>query len=338
VRLHAPAPGLVVAILALIAVVSTGSAAPAAVAATTVGQLSVPNDTCNAPVTLFQLEVAGGNSYAVPSPGVMTAWSFEDSATTVAGLKLMVGRTPDGANYTIVGESAAGPQSANAVNTYATRIPVQVNDEIGLFADSGVCFTSTNVGGDLVGFVPGEVPIDTTAAFTLGTTAGKLPVTGIVEPDGDRDGFGDETQDACPTDAGTHGPCPSPPPPPPSPPPPPPPPADTTPPALSARTTSAALSKSGSLSFFVTSTENAAGRATGTIGTPGRSKLRFVQRGVALAAGRQTKVTLRLSATNAALVRRARSKTKSLKANVTLVVRDAAGNAAAKNLAFTLKR
>ena len=30
-----------------------------------------------------------------------------------------------------------------------------------------------------------------------------------IEPDADHDGYGDETQDLCPTDATTHGPCPA---------------------------------------------------------------------------------------------------------------------------------
>jgi hypothetical protein len=80
-------------------------AAPA-VAATTVGQLFTPTGTdCVGPITAFQTGVASGNSYSVPAPGVITSWSFQENSQTVGGLKLKVGRSPDGTNYTIVGES-----------------------------------------------------------------------------------------------------------------------------------------------------------------------------------------------------------------------------------------
>ena len=35
----------------------------------------------------------------------------------------------------------------------------------------------------------------------------ELLVQASIEPDADNDGFGDETQDQCPTQATTHGPC-----------------------------------------------------------------------------------------------------------------------------------
>jgi hypothetical protein len=37
-----------------------------------------------------------------------------------------------------------------------------------------------------------------------------LNVSAVLEPDADGDGFGDETQDQCPTNATTQGPCPTP--------------------------------------------------------------------------------------------------------------------------------
>lgn len=42
-------------------------------------------------------------------------------------------------------------------------------------------------------------------------SGGRVNVSAIVEPDADADGFGDETQDLCPTDASTAGTCPPPP-------------------------------------------------------------------------------------------------------------------------------
>jgi hypothetical protein len=37
----------------------------------------------------------------------------------------------------------------------------------------------------------------------------QIDVSAVLEPDADHDGFGDETQDQCPTNGSTHGPCPA---------------------------------------------------------------------------------------------------------------------------------
>ncbi|HEY6638550.1 MAG TPA: hypothetical protein VIZ61_12775 [Solirubrobacterales bacterium] len=55
---------------------------------------------------------------------------------------------------------------------------------------------------------PGNThPVGTEKTYSTGCPA-ELLVQGTAEPDADHDGFGDETQDQCPTNAGTQGPCP----------------------------------------------------------------------------------------------------------------------------------
>jgi hypothetical protein len=149
--------------------------------------------------------VSSGNPYTVPSPGVVTSWSWQDGGLTIGGLKLKVGRSPDGVNFTIVGEAVAGPQSPNSVNTYATRIPVLAGDEIGVYEGGGQC-GSTGTPGDTYAYTSVDVPANTTAPFGS-SGAARIPVAAAVEPDADNDGFGDETQDKCPSDASNQGPC-----------------------------------------------------------------------------------------------------------------------------------
>jgi hypothetical protein len=295
-------------------------------ASVTVGQLFTPTMVNCAGITeVIQTGVASGNSYAVPSAGVITSWSFQENSTTVAGLKLKVARSPDGANFTFVGESTAGPQTPNTVNTYPARIPVQAGDEIGILENGGGgCDTFTGAAGDTYASLAADTPPGETAPLMPGDSL-KIPVAATVEPDADHDGFGDETQDQCPTDASTQGPCPPPP--------------DKTAPALSASAHSAKLSKRGTISLFVTSNENSTGTATGTISVPKLAKtVRFAMRSVTLAAGKRTKLTLKLSKKNAALVRKALAKRKKLTAKITLSVKDAAGNPTTKKLSLKLKR
>ena len=135
-----------------------------------------------------------------------------------------------------------------------------------------------------------------------------------IEPDADHDGFGDETQDKCPTDATTHDACP-----------------DKTAPT----TTLSGSAKQNFLkqkAVIVTALPSEAGTvdATGTISVPGASKTLKLKTASASAAA-NTKLTLKLKISKKVLkaVRKALRGGKKVKATVTVVERDAAGNQSA---------
>jgi hypothetical protein len=165
-----------------VAIGSALAASSAQAATTTVGQLFKPLTGCPGPSTILQATVAVGTSYAIPAPGVITSWSFEDASPTVPSLKLKVGRAVGGtaADYTIVGEALAGNQTANAINTYATNIPVQTGDLIGFYHGGGApCGTNTGAVLDIYGETPLDITLGMTATFT-GHHGGKFPVS-VVE-------------------------------------------------------------------------------------------------------------------------------------------------------------
>ena len=113
---------------------------------------------------------------------------------------------------------------------------------------------------------------------------------------------------------------------------------DKTPPTITASSKSSRLSRSGAISFFVQSSENATGSAGATLNVPANARvLRFRSRTLKLAAGVKTKVTLRLSKKNAGKARRA-LKRKRLKAKINLALKDAAGNASTMKSSLRLKR
>lgn len=101
---------------------SVAHAAPVAV-----GQLFAPNDLYCYPggETDLVTGVAAGASYTVPVDGAITSWSYQDGSGTVPGLKVKVARAMGGGTYQIVGESTAGTQTANSVNTFTANIPVR---------------------------------------------------------------------------------------------------------------------------------------------------------------------------------------------------------------------
>ena len=128
------------------------------------------------------------------------------ASVAVEQIRLKVGRPAGGDSYTTIGESDYEAPVANTLNTYPTRIPVKAGDLIGFaFSGSGPCIEAP-VPGYGARFVNADPTVGTTSLFGS-EGALRLAIAATLEPDADRDGFGDETQDGCPTQAATHGAC-----------------------------------------------------------------------------------------------------------------------------------
>ena len=169
-----------------------------ATGATTIGQTFTPDATCVSNFTRVQ-SVAPSGQYAAPADGVITRWSFQAGATPPTGLKFKVGRAAPGADFTtnatftIIGESFSVNPVASTLNSYPIQIPVQAGDRIGQFQTSGgncrrtdPIYTHHSTSGDQP---PGS-------SLSYGPfSASQLDISAILEPDCDKDGFGDETQD-----------------------------------------------------------------------------------------------------------------------------------------------
>jgi hypothetical protein len=174
--------------------------APTAGAAVQIGETLDPTNACSGGVTFLQAG-SPGSLYAAPSAGVITSWSFQADASTPQ-VKFKVGRAAGGSNFLIVGESALETPEANELNVFPTRIPVQPGDVIGFYLDdSADCSLAAQSGYSFASNFS-DVPPGSAPAFIITPPpTAKLDVSATLEPDADNDGFGDETQDACPTDA-----------------------------------------------------------------------------------------------------------------------------------------
>ena len=183
-----------------LAVIAAGSAllaaAPAADASTSLGQLFTP--TASTTATIAQTGVTSGASYTVPSNGVITGWTFLADSDG-AQLKLKAVRPIDGGQYSVVGESALQAVTGGQQQSFATRIPVNAGDLIGTAAASGKSVAYTGAQGDNVVLTPGDQPPGTSGGFS-NVQGIRTDVVATLEPDADGDGYGDETQDLCPTD------------------------------------------------------------------------------------------------------------------------------------------
>jgi hypothetical protein len=206
--------GHVTAVLATGVVVFVALTTGAA-AATTIGQSFTPSGGCQTGAdTYVQSGVADGNTYTVPAVGVITSWSFQTGDEVPTGLKLKVLRRLEPSKqfetqWEVTGESqAAGPLTAFAANSRATRIPVVPDEVIGISATGGGdCAVGTGE-SDAYQFWNGDSAVGSVNPGSLPIFGARIPVSAVVEADADRDGFGDESQDRCPTDPATQGPCP----------------------------------------------------------------------------------------------------------------------------------
>ena len=157
-------------------------------------------------VAMVQLADAPGNPLPLTAPtaGVVTKWKVTRGFTPIETLedKLKVYRATGSANqFEVVGESPLevideGP------NSFDAQIPVQAGDRFGLYgtSPSGGIFCETESSQDVLGQSVGDSPLGSTQDFKEVPNK-RVAVSALVEPDVDRDGWGDETQDKCPRSA-----------------------------------------------------------------------------------------------------------------------------------------
>jgi hypothetical protein len=231
--------------------------------ATQIGGGCTGNHASTESVTMIGLNAQAGQATSVvPSAGVITSWGTK-VIPYPGGIseKLEVFRPAGNNTFTAIGESAT-EAILGGVNSFDTRIPVQAGDRIGLGSHGGVIYCSEETEPAEEGFVGlvdrlgSEVALGETVTFSE-LSGAQAPVTATLEPDANGDGFGDETQEACPADGSGQGPCPPAKLAPPSPTPPP----SAAPIALSAT----AAAKKKLLTVSLTSTAQASVTVSGTV-------------------------------------------------------------------------
>jgi hypothetical protein len=198
------------------AVFATLAAPSTAGAAVSLGQTGAPNLSCGGQFYLIQSATDGPPSYAVPPGpyGVITSWSVEgNSGEEGPGTGRLFVWRPTAAPNQFVYVDSTDPEIfvAGIVRTFAARIPVQVGDVLGMLAPQPCLLGGPGqpVGDQVRFFGSTTEPMKGSTQTTTGLLSGdRILIAASVEPDSDRDGFGDETQDQCPTNATTQGSCP----------------------------------------------------------------------------------------------------------------------------------
>ena len=326
--------------------IGSALAAPVASAATQLGQLDPaanPSASCVGMSLWVQSAATDAPGYAVPAGGgVITSWSHKAHGAVGRELALKVLRPQGGTSYTVIGGDPFRILTPSVVNTFDTRIPVEAGDLLSLrvgnppsggpfdFGGGASCAFPAAAGNTMhQGASPSDPAPGSTQALGNSYTLYRLNVTANVEPDADDDGYGDETQDACPANTSTHGACPSTSDPSPGPANPGPPligpVADTTRPGLTIRRRARRSIRAIALSLRATEDATAQVRGTIAIGRRSRAfRLKLVT--TALEANVARSVTLKLSRKARRAVARALKSGKPVRVTLSLAAVDGSEN------------
>ncbi len=188
-----PRFALLIALVALLAVPASASAA------VSLGQTARAGLGCDGNAAIAQT-ASGAPEYTVRIAGVITELRTEDVA--VAGRRLHVFRPRGSNSYAVLASAPVTPGSG--VVRVPVRVPVQPGDVLGLSTGPtpdphpNCQIPGSNASTRDVVAYRNTAPAPDSGEVTLtDADIGRLNVAATLEPDGDSDGFGDETQDQC---------------------------------------------------------------------------------------------------------------------------------------------
>jgi hypothetical protein len=248
---------------------------------------------------------SGGVPTSPTADGVVVRWRVQ--APKPGDYHIVILAPAGGGNYTYTRVSDTVTIGTDeALWTFPTRLSIKAGGYVALVPPAfaiETSFETTPVGATLTTVGDSPVGSSTTLPSSIAAT---ILYDADIEPDADRDSYGDVTQDACPTNATTHGVCPA------RPPPPAPPLAPATVFAsFGASASSLRVSQTGRFSYSFTATPLSLGKVSlkGTRKVKIGSKKRFMtiaaKSFTAPSAG-NVKVKLKLSSRNLKALRKAR--------------------------------
>src|SRR3954467_3986338 len=192
--------------------------APAAQGAVTIGsQIDTPSSydnqgsyctgsgVCTAVNQTLSASSRAADGLTAPFDGVIVRWRI-NSGSADNPVELRVLRQGSGTSYTGAGTSSTQMTVSGKSPLFDTRLRIKQDDSIGVDIHKGALVFANNSPGASavlwggVNNFPMGLPDDTSGEGTA-VSSKELLVQAVEERDADGDGFGDESQDACPANA-----------------------------------------------------------------------------------------------------------------------------------------
>jgi hypothetical protein len=182
------------------------------------GERSVKPAAC-LPSCLYVQTSIGGVSAAASSPGVIVRWRVLNGSSGAYRIHVLTDN-PGGSGgafhaYHVLSTSETGNVTAPAdptfskISSFQTRMPIPAGGYVGLAVPgSTVPSFQSSLGGQAT-YSRTEAPSPGITGIVGESHNGVIMYDADIEPDVDGDGYGDVTQDSCPSSASIHeGPCP----------------------------------------------------------------------------------------------------------------------------------
>lgn len=170
--------------------------------------------TCGLAITDIAVDARADGGLSAPTDGVIVRWRLRGlpATSTSAIMSLRVYRQD-----TVAGVSAdETPALSGDIEAFDTRIPVAAGDRLGISqtmtGSSMIVVTNLTYGSPGAGetdYWSSPPALGVTAAPNHSDLNRELLINADVEPDADSDGYGDETQDLCPSNPAIQIACPA---------------------------------------------------------------------------------------------------------------------------------
>jgi hypothetical protein len=151
----------------------------------------------------------GSDETGAPIDGILTAVRIR-YAGNGAGAVFRVLRPSGSDSFLDAGpdlaKSLPATPAAGATLSFPARQPIQAGDRLGLGADtsfSGDSYVATGAPRQCLR-LQGVHTVGTSQSYSSSPCDAEVLLQGVVEPDADADGYGDLTQDGCPSDPAIH--------------------------------------------------------------------------------------------------------------------------------------
>jgi hypothetical protein len=206
----------------LLVIVAAMLAAPASASAATVFGADMsqePGFATSIYTVTTVIDPGGAANTGAPISGILTSVRLKTEGAAGSGVIQILTQTshPNVNDYVFANVApeipitvTAGP-SPGHVTEVLTRRPIVAGQKLAVDLDDGTSTILDAYHDASAGCAfAGSNPVGSPTTYSFGGCNENLPlISGTIEADADGDGFGDDTQDQCPTNASTQAPCPT---------------------------------------------------------------------------------------------------------------------------------